>query len=1067
MRWGISSILIIVLLFNGVGVLTAADTSLSTEAEILLLGARNALKAGDREKALRRYRTFLEHYPESVEGHRELGWLLIENGDQEEGRQHLQIAGVDFPTFGELPTQAVESLLFQRRFGEAKKELETLLERFPNDFDVQVLLADYYVQRHRFLQAERLYQSLLGTSVDKESRMGLVNVALARGDLGSASQYLNELPEQYPQDPYIHKHQVLLWGRQGRIASAYNQLPKIHETPLRMLAEAELLNITGQHYAAEKRFSELSAEKSGDYAVQMGLVYAYLGQHDEEKAVSALEAVLQQFPEDLEAQLLLAETLIHQRRWQAGKDQIAQVLHEEPDILEAVYLNHRVDRGNTHVDQNWWRDVVKSPGEALRAKQLLARFKDWHGIRDVSSRFIRDSPQATSVFPQWTRAMILTGRASEGLVHLRTLREQSAQDMKVSVATLRAHQGQQSAAITTLQAASPTLESGHLYQQLEQHEDAKDTYSAVLQRDRESTLAQIGVITSLVMVNQNTAAEELLTRLFDDCPQNGWPALANLLVYAKGTNPSYQILLQKKLKARHLDEDASSLDMRLTYLALLAQQGRYAEVAQHYQGLYRDNPRRPDVALGLARSLVQDQDSREMHETRPVIEAYDRYLVLKPYDVVAWTEKARFLGWESKHAEAEREYEAILAKFPKEESVRLELSAKRELWRQHERQAFRRYREILESWPQHEEALSDLAQIHSSRFRFEDGRPYYRRLLASNQGHWLARESLNLTNIFARPQITVGVGYIKMDGFDGSLLTKYLPVTAEIFAPFSQDLWAGLGYQWVKFDVPGKPSSANIGRVMARYSPSLFWHVDGYVSGLSYSGTKKSNVNFGAGVSYEWQSGLKGRIETGRQDLWQNAETIRRNISYHSYAAGAEYHVTRDLELTAGVGYWDYSDNNWNVNGQFAGAYDLLPFPHPLRVRYQLDAFGFDKKRVYFSPEFFAKNTFGVGWQHFLGFPRRKEYHGETPMKNRYSGIDIAQYLGWPTRPVYLPKTPLNGYSLDYGFSVDDENNLYHQVSASFAYAMTRRCHLHVAGMLIRANVVDQDSINGFVQCHL
>jgi hypothetical protein len=306
-----------------------------------------------------------------------------------------------------------------------------------------------------------------------------------------------------------------------------------------------------------------------------------------------------------------------------------------------------------------------------------------------------------------------------------------------------------------------------------------------------------------------------------------------------------------------------------------------------------------------------------------------------------------------------------------------------------------------------------------------------------------------------------------MDGFDGSVLTKYLPVTAEVFTPFSQDFWAGVGYQWVNFDISGSPSSANIGRVMARYSSSPFWHVDGFVSGLTYSGTDKSNVNFGAGVSYEWQSGLKGRVETSRQDLWQNAATIRRNISYHTYAVGAEYQATRELELTAGAGYWDYSDDNWNVNGQFSGTYTVLPFPHPLRVTYQLDTFGFDDKRVYFSPEFFAKNTVAVGWQHFLGFPHRKEHHGESPMKNRYSGLNIAQYLGWPIRPVYLPTTPLNAYSLDYGFSVDDESNLYHQFSGSLAYAMTKRCHLHAIGMIIRADVVDQDSISGFLQCHL
>ena len=884
-----------------------------------------------------------------------------------------------------------------------------------------------------------------------------------------------DLAQQFPHDPYIQKQQVLLWGREGRIASAYKGLSLIKQESLRVMAEAELLNVTGQYYSAEAQFSDLVAEQPSHYATMMGLAYAYVGQHDDAKAAAVFQSVLKKFPEDLDARLALVEIFMHQRRWESGKTMLAQILQEEPDVLEAIYLDFRLHEQLSFLGQNrplitarhWWNDSIHDSEEAIRAKQQLARFEDLHGIREVSAPFIREAPLSPSLLSQWTRAIILTGRTPEGLDRLQSHQGQSSQDVSFSVATLYAHQGQDSDSMDILEEISPTVGKGDLYQQLEEYGLAEKTYSVIVQKDVDHTKAQIGRISSLAMIGQESVARRALEQLFDECPQPGWPALASQLVYVEGTSPSYQSMLQNIFKERGLDDQAKGLDTRVRYLALLSQQEQYAEVARQYQELNREYPIRPDLMLGLARSLSQDQHSRAMHEFQPVLEAYDRYLALKPYDVAVWTEKARYLGWQSNYSEAEQEYEAILVEYQDEEVVRLDLEGKQEFWRRHDRMAYQRYRQVLELRPQHEEALSELGQIQSSGFRFEDARPYYRRLLAANPGHRLAGESLGITNIFARPQITAGIGYVKMDGFDGSLLTKYMPVTAEIFAPFSQDFWAGLGYQWVKFDVPGRPASANIGRVMARYSPSPFWHVDGYVGGLKYSGTNKSNVNFGAGVSYEWQSGLKGRIETSRQDLWQNAETIRRNLSYHSYAVGAEYNVTKELELTAGAGFWDYSDDNWNVNGQFSGTYTLLPFPHPLRVTYQLDTFGFDEKSVYFSPEFFAKNTFAIGWQHFLGFPRRKEHHGELPMRNRYSVTDIGKYLGWPIRPVYLPKTALNAYSLDYGFSVDDENNLYHQVSASFAYAITKRCHLHAVGMIIRADVVDQDSMNGFLQCHL
>ena len=1077
MRSGIRIVLMLLLLLQGVAVVGAEEASFSDEAEIMLLAARNALKAGHQEKAIQQYRTLVQRYPNVSEGHHELGWLLIQQGAREEGLTHVKRGMTNDPNNSRSRVQLVEALLFDRRFQEAKQELDLLLEAFPSDVQVKVQLANYYAHRRRFPQAERLFETLRDTSVDKASVMGLVHVAVARGDLESATRYLADLTQRFPDDPYIKKHQVLLWGRQGRIPLAYEGLSQINERSLRALAEAELLNVTGQYFSAETRFAHVLVAHPRDYAAMMGLAYAYMGQRDDARAAAALQSALDQFPEDLEARLALGEVLIHQRRWDAARKVVSEVLQEEPDVLEAMYLNAQVNErsgpseptklaSSTH---NWWRDVLKSPSEAIRAKQQLDRFEDLHGIRATSNPFVRDMPISAAVLSQWTSALIRTGRPDEGVNRLVPLREQQAQDVNlpIALATLYVHQGHDADARIMLEHVPTTFEKGSLYQQMGETVNAAALFSEVVRQDASHTHAQIGAMTSLAMAGQDEDAQHALKRVFEQCPQEGWPALVGLLVYAEGSSHPYQAMLQKELKSRGLDDQANSLDVRLRYFSLLHQLGHHAEVVDHYQAIEREHPQRPELVLGVARSLVQDQKSRAMHQSQPVVETYDRYLVLKPYDVAVWTEKARFLGWQSQFADAEKEYQAILAQYPDEESVQLELKGKQRFWRNHVRLASQRYQEVLSLMPQHEEALSDLGQLHSSRFRFQDSQPYYRRLLAGNPGHQLASESLSLTKEFARPQVTAGIGYVKMDGFDGSLLTKYLPVTAEVFAPFSQDVWAGVGYQWVSFDIPGPPSTANIGRVMARYSPSPFWHVDGYASSLTYSGTNKSNVNFGAGVSYEWPSGLKGRVETGRQDLWQNADTIRRNLSFHTYAVGAEYQVTRKLELTAGAGYWDYSDDNWNVNGQFSGTYTLLPFPHPLRVTYQLDTFSFDEKSVYFSPEFFAKNTVAIGWQHFLGFPGRKEHHGESPMRNRYSGMDIAQYLGWPMRPVYLPKTPLNAYSLDYGFSVDDENNLYHQLSASFAYAMTKRCHLHAVGMIIRANVVDQDSINGFVQCHL
>ncbi len=626
--------------------------------------------------------------------------------------------------------QVVEVLLRDRRFQEANEELHALLEAFPSDVHVQIQLANYYAHRRRFPQAQRLFETLLGTAVDKESRLGLVHVAMARGDLEPARRYLANLAQRFPEDPYIKKQQVLLWGRQGRIASAYKGLAQIKEQSLRALTKAELLNVTGQYFSAEFWFSRLISTRPRDYAAMMGLAYAYVGQHDDARAATAFQSVLHQFPDDLEARLAFVEVLMHQRRWERGREVLAGVLREEPDVLEAIYLNHQLNNtipqaGHVRVapsDLAWGRTLMKSSAEAIRAKQQLARFEDLNGIRVVSHSFVGKMPMSSAVLSQWTDAMIQTGRAQEGLDLLLSLQDHQASDVNrsIAIATFQVHQGQYADARATLEHVPATLEKAALYQRMKQATNAAELFAEVVRHDAAHTHAQIGAVTSLAAIGQEEKASTTLSQLFNDCPREGWSALAGLLVYTEGINRPYQTMLQTELKSRGLDDTSERYDARLRYFSLLSQLEHHAEVVNGYQILDQKHGQRPELVLQLARGLVQDHESRAMHTVQRVLDTYDRYLALKPYDVAVWTEKARFLGWQSQYAEAEKEYEAILAQYPHEEVVRLELEGKRRYWRRNDRLALRRNREVLERQPQHEEALSDLGQIHSSRYRFSD-----------------------------------------------------------------------------------------------------------------------------------------------------------------------------------------------------------------------------------------------------------------------------------------------------------------------------------------------------------
>ncbi len=1066
-------LLILSLLLADGSYIQASESAGSHDPDLLLLAARNAVKAGDREKAAERYRRLIRKFPGVAEGHREYGWLLIEAGDYQAGLDHLQQWEAMTSKPGEAQDQLIEVLLLARQFSKAGEVVQSSLQHNPGNARVRWQRGKWHQAQRRWAPAESIFTSLLGTSVDKESRVGLYELALMRGDLKRARSTLNRLRQHFPQDRYLLKHQVLLSGRLGRIAEAYALLASMSDGDLRAVNEAELLSSTGQYFLAEERFRDLLKERPSDYALMMGLGRALVGQQREGEGVKVFTKVLKSYPEDVEVRLALAELLFHQRRWKEGEPVVAKISKGNTGILEGAYLSYRWKTKSHQSVAGFLPETftrhVRDVNSAHRAQNYLIRFQDWKHVGPLSTPYVNDQKASLPFFANWIHSLHLTDRNQGAQEVLQTLRGRRPDDRELSLAaaTLDFSLGQRTEAMHILEKLPSSVEKGRLLMQLGEWERAVENFSQIKSNDPDETPAQVKLAKSLAKLGKSEEVKEIVARLFDDCPQNGWPALVRVLLHPEGSSPVYVNRVGDAMEARGLDDPLRSLDSRVNYVSVLSQQERGEELLSVYKALIRDYPQQPMIQLGLARAMAQYRRRQESHQVIPVVRAYDRYLSMKPYDEAIWVEKARFLGWSSEYERAKQEYGAMLTTFPEEESLRLEERGKREFWRGHDRAAWGFYQKALLQDADNEEILGDLGQIHSSRVRFVDSQSYYRRLLGVNPGHRLGATSLSLAQEFHRPQVTLGIGYVKMDGFDGSVLTKYVPITGEIFAPLSSDLWVGAGYQWVNFDISGPPSSASIGRIMARYSTAPYWHVDGYLAGVTYSGTDHSNINFGAGVSYEWESGVKGRAETRRQDLWQNATTVERNISYHSYSVGTEFSLTEEVDLSAGAGYWDYSDDNWNVNGQFAGSYALLPFPHPLRITYQLDAFGFKRKRAYFSPSFFAKNTLALGWQHFLGFPRRKEHHGETPVRNRFSGSDIYAFLGWPTRPIYHHQTPLNSYALDYAVSLDDESNFYHQVTASFAYAFTRRCHVQVSGMLIRANVVDQDSVNGFLRCHL
>ncbi|MCZ7625637.1 MAG: hypothetical protein C3F12_05540 [Candidatus Methylomirabilota bacterium] len=141
---------------------THAEESKIDEHFLLLMGARNAAKAGKHETAIARYRRLLEHRPSYPDAGQEFGWALVAAGRIQEAEEQFRIILQTNPK----DIEAWKGLLEAARKGgkqhEILKSLERLVELEPARRDLRMQLALELHNRGRFAEAEAHIVILLG-----------------------------------------------------------------------------------------------------------------------------------------------------------------------------------------------------------------------------------------------------------------------------------------------------------------------------------------------------------------------------------------------------------------------------------------------------------------------------------------------------------------------------------------------------------------------------------------------------------------------------------------------------------------------------------------------------------------------------------------------------------------------------------------------------------------------------------------------------------------------------------------------------------------------------------------
>jgi tetratricopeptide (TPR) repeat protein len=245
----------------------------------------------------------------------------------------------------------------QDRYEEAVAEYEAAWSLEPNDFAALVYLGEVYLGLNREDDAEVVYGRALALSPGSPSAMaGLGNLALRRRDYEKAVVYFTSALASVPAANRLHYSLAMAYRGLGRLEDAKYHLGRrgtVGLTPrdplleeLEVLREGERVHLVrGRLAFASERYEEArqSFQRAVDAApesvrsiINLGTALARTG--DTEGAMEQYEKAIELDPTNLTAPFNLASLLTSQEAWAAAKPHLMNVVDGAPEDGEAQLL---------------------------------------------------------------------------------------------------------------------------------------------------------------------------------------------------------------------------------------------------------------------------------------------------------------------------------------------------------------------------------------------------------------------------------------------------------------------------------------------------------------------------------------------------------------------------------------------------------------------------------------------------------------------------------------------------------------------------------------------------------
>lgn len=983
----------------------------TTEEDLLLRSARNALKLGNTSEALKFFDSYLLMRPEDVEVRIEYAGLLVGEGRLGQAKENYDEALFMRPSDADLLRSLANVLIMSGEYFSATRHLEDVLRIEPDDLESAALLCRCYTWIRDFENADEIFDRYLRKldPLVEADQLLLAPVLLDMQRPKEALPYLERLHRRFPQELRWATHMVLCYYLSGKRDRADRMVKTMAElepdsVDLRIRLADQLLSLQNYKLAMDVNEQVLQASPDDPMARLMAARI-----HLEAYDVSAARDLLDELREDLYGvrSYQLARAKLHQL---TGEWVVAQ------SILDMMLIENSTDH-----------DI------RIRLASLLIEKGDIYRAIAELSKIPEDSPLGPRARLELATAKVVQGRLDEAVSVCMALVGDRPNDVEATLGLLRAHieggatmqakyvaqrfidecpSDAMGIGQVRLMLAQALSMEGNNFQAVRMYEQALQEPTAQtpvafygLAEAKRRGISQASSELALLSSTMRASGEDVRLRIefgklaLDD--QNHQRAIA----YFQGV-----------LRWQPDNVAAMVLLGEAQNMALKA--GADADPLRTFSSVLKSNPENTRARLGLARALV---GSRRYAEA---ITEYESVVAQDATYTFARREYARALYWDHQNDAAFEVYEDLLASLPTDAMVvdifgqtgpddilgaeldfqaELELSAAVRLEREAKiymnwqpEVAIRALEELLVLEPANQEARFDLAQLLHRRGRTQEAIDEYEDLIELSNGHGEAVEVMQGAYRETNLRFSLDAGSSKLLGADRLASITQSWTLADVTFPLGdRDDFFGLGYGNRSYDGDVDQNGndvvygADVLRLFGSSRIAKSTTIDGLVEYPNYEtdGPMRSRPYFNAGLTHLTTDEVEIALRIFTEPVVQNRVTLKDDIYRLGARLGFSNAATEEVDYGVSALFADYSDEEGNsqVSANAFLAYEFNPAPQEFRLMLKADFDNFahendpleggafdgpeleEMEIPYFSPRGYSIYTLRADWKHQFG----------------------------------------------------------------------------------------------------